>query len=772
MENFSLRAKKVLRKVSAMGVGLGMLGASISGAYAATLGDYPAPFVSGGQFQNVALVIGDASTNDDNIAITDVTAGLQRAATGTGTTSTTTITSGVEEKVPIGTSLTASSQLDTDLDDGDISYLQDSEITWRSTQYDISEHVLLSAQDNQTAFHTSISSSEDDYKDTVRFEIPRNGVQYYYAFDEAANLSDSANPVNTNNPLEIKFLGKTLKLTTIGSATQFTATIGDPYFLTTGQSVVANGKTVKLLNVASGTSPTTISVEVDGVQGTISGTNTKTVNGVEIQLQDTFYSDTVAERSANVVLGKTATKTYKDGDPYIGEPDVNPNWKWRVAGLTNNAATAFVNNASDGITVSGLTLGVRNYFLKDSASRNALKAGECVSLPNNFVSVCFDRTTVADDKYMDLKMEYMSSADLSTAGQGISSSQPTVYISTSVSEGLVVDADNDGQVQSWAARNVTSEKKTKEIWVYTDLTSAKYNVTMLFYYDNDIKDVVYAGNVSNFSTFVTSGQATAKLAHLNYDNTKDEDAQILLTTANISANGNSGNVMNVTLRLREATDFAVSENLTMPIWLSSGKINRFGSTVGGSTAEGIDLNYFYQNANTQLGAKDEDHRTRYGIIVKNPTSTFSSDRAEFKIPGDLVQGVIKVGGSSTTAAGGTVSAVAPTVKKASEVATLSSYNAVLVGGPCVNSHVAALKGKTYPTCGTDSGFTPDTAVIELQANGANMALVVAGWEAADTKRAGVVLKNWDDATIKTKLAGKSAVTVTGTTLDLTGITVA
>ncbi|MBI2670942.1 hypothetical protein HYX18_03130 [Candidatus Woesearchaeota archaeon] len=774
MENFSLRAKRAIKKVSAIGMSAGMLLGTLSGAYAATLGDYPAPFVSGGKFQNVALIIGDASTNDDNIAITDVTAGLQRAATGT-TTSTTTITSGVEEKIPTGTSVTAAGQLDNILDDGDISYLLDSEITWRSNQYDISENVLLSAQDNQTAFHTSISSSEDDYKDSIRLEIPRGGLQYFYAFDEAINLSDSANPVNTNNPLELKFLGKQLKITNIGSATQFTATIGDPYFLTAGQSVVVAGKTVKLLNVASGTSPTTISVEVDGVQGTVSGTNTKTVNGIEIQLQDTFYSDTVAERSANVVIGKTATKTYKDGDPYIGEPDVNPNWKWIVQRITSNTGTTFANNASDGVTPAGVSLGIKNYFLKDSASRGALQKGECISLPNNFVSVCYDRLTIADDKYMDLKIEASTSTyDLSPAGQGLGSSVPAVYISTPTSEGFVLDTDNDGQTQAWSGRNITAEKKTREIYLFADATNAKYNATMVFYYDNDIKDVVYAGNLSNNGAaggWLGTGQVV-KFAHVNFDNTKDEDVQLLATIGNFS-NAGTGTPLNVTVRAREPTDFTASENLTVPIGFGATnlRVARIGPTAGGSSAEGLDLVYTFQTSATQLGAKDEDHRTRYGITIKNPTSAGSSDRMELKVPGDLLQGIIKVGGTSGTA-GGTVSSVAPTVKKASEVTTLNSFNAILVGGPCVNSHTAALKGKTYPACGTDSGFTPDTAIIELQQNGANMALIVAGWEAADTKRAGVVLKYWDDATIKTKVAGKSAVTVTGTSLDLTGITVA
>ena len=145
------------------------------------------------------------------------------------------------------------------------------------------------------------------------------------------------------------------------------------------------------------------------------------------------------------------------------------------------------------------------------------------------------------------------------------------------------------------------------------------------------------------------------------------------------------------------------------------------------------------------------------------------------IPGDLIQGKVKIGGTGTSTSGGStpvVSAVAPTTKTASEINSIADYNAILVGGPCVNKHVAALKGLAYPACGALSGLELGKSVIELKTNGVNMALIVAGWEADDTRRAGVALKYWDDATIKAAMAGKSSVIVTGTGLELSGITVA
>jgi hypothetical protein len=92
---------------------------------------------------------------------------------------------------------------------------------------------------------------------------------------------------------------------------------------------------------------------------------------------------------------------------------------------------------------------------------------------------------------------------------------------------------------------------------------------------------------------------------------------------------------------------------------------------------------------------------------------------------------------------------------------------IVVGGPCVNSVAAEVLGLVYPACGTDSGLTPDTAKIgvvdDKYASGLKVVLVY-GWEAKDTRLAANVLQNYDQATVASKLVGKSSVTVSGTSL--------
>ena len=104
-----------------------------------------------------------------------------------------------------------------------------------------------------------------------------------------------------------------------------------------------------------------------------------------------------------------------------------------------------------------------------------------------------------------------------------------------------------------------------------------------------------------------------------------------------------------------------------------------------------------------------------------------------------------------------------------QVTDLTAQNVIAVGGPCANTVAATLlvAESTWPTCA--DGFTAGNAVIELKQNGAKWAVVAAGYSADDTRRAGIVLKN---AAKKIWGVNKMSATVSGTTLEVSGITVA
>jgi len=89
---------------------------------------------------------------------------------------------------------------------------------------------------------------------------------------------------------------------------------------------------------------------------------------------------------------------------------------------------------------------------------------------------------------------------------------------------------------------------------------------------------------------------------------------------------------------------------------------------------------------------------------------------------------------------------------------------VLVGGPAVNRLTATALGLTYPTYG-GSGLLPFAegegyiALVDGVVETGKYAVVVAGWEAADTRDATSVLQQYDS--FLEQLNGNMAVKVTG-----------
>ena len=654
-EKFVLRAKKAIKKVAAISTGVAMLGATMTGAMAATtLADYPAPFVgaNGVPDSSMLVVIGSQSQPSDNLGASDIVGGLQYAAkTPVTTAGTVKVTGGASADIPLrmnvrggdgvaGTSQTIGSTvigLDGELEDDDISTLQDTTVTFQSADYDVREVVALGFLNN-ISVQTSMSSSDDDYQTDVRMEVQRYSVGYYYLFDEAINVSKAT----ASKPLELKFLGKSLKITSTDSTdshTKFTAYVGDEYFMDVGDSVVVEGKTISLTNVGSTDS---IVVDVDGVSCIISTGNTEICNGIEVTNDEAFYTSIAKEQnSASLVIGKESQQTFKDGDAYVGENEDSPNWKWDIDGLSNNQGSDFFNNETGmgtEVDSNGLAtpkIGAINYILKDTASRDALTVGECLELPNNYVSVCLDSLTVPDDDYMTVTVEIETSTDLSEAGYGRSSNEKTLHIGVSQTEGLVVKQSTgvagatDGGWMNTNASN-SGDIKTDNIWLWrgnvTSRDSGDGAVTELYYEDTSNK-IQYAGNMTE-----TSNDNMTLLGYVNFKNTKGDDIRIFYGQ-------DTGLNKTVNLTFMPYVDIGLDDyddNITIALGLSGGNFNSIGDN--GGTAEGKDILW----NNKEIGTKDEDHRTTYGIIIRNPTSNGASDKEILEIPSDIVEANVVV----------------------------------------------------------------------------------------------------------------------------------
>jgi len=159
---------------------------------------------------------------------------------------------------------------------------------------------------------------------------------------------------------------------------------------------------------------------------------------------------------------------------------------------------------------------------------------------------------------------------------------------------------------------------------------------------------------------------------------------------------------------------------------------------------------------TFTSPSDEDNAqylyTTMGAFVKYESPTSAPDTVDIwypktqRLPLLFVTSGDVVASQSSTAEGQlvyyeTTEIEVGTAKLSSEVTDIRAQNAIIVGGPCINPAAADVMGFPQP-CGQD--FEEGKAMIKIFAHtNGNVALLVAGYEAMDTRRAARVLSNYE-----------------------------
>ena len=96
-----MRFNKIIKRICAVGVGAAMVGATISGAFAADLSAYPSMFIKNGNFDGM-LVVGKNADAIDTLGITNIAMALQAASvTATNVCSSTATSSTTGENVKL-----------------------------------------------------------------------------------------------------------------------------------------------------------------------------------------------------------------------------------------------------------------------------------------------------------------------------------------------------------------------------------------------------------------------------------------------------------------------------------------------------------------------------------------------------------------------------------------------------------------------------------------------------------------------------------------------
>ncbi len=673
---------------------------------AVTLGDYPT-FLFKDHNLDAYVVVGADAKPADVVGAVDLAVRLAgESYEEVSTSGETTVSGGASEEIALGDTIAGGSYFDTALKTYKLSGLKDSSVSFQDDSYDFHEEIQLSSTPNQLDVETSLTSSEDKYADKVYLEVQRDALRYAFVFDENIYLRNAT----PTDPLEIEFLGKTLVIESVIDASTFTVRVGDEYTLSVGDSVKVLGKTVTLKNVFSSGS---VLVDVDGVSATIAQNQVKTVNGVKIKPTDYGYSDAKEERVAVLLIGEETTKTYKNKDPYIGEDKNSPNWIWDLSGLDTGRPT----------------IRVKNDFIRDDYTDNPVTYGQCYVFPNNYAKVCLDSLTV--NSYQEYQVSLESGVDLSDA-EGPSSAKVVMIRSPGAKEGL----------QELLGGN----NKTEALYLF-------YNASGIYTYYLD------SNNKVKLARGPSDPSSTVNVAYVNYQDTKSTDLVFKLTNSSATS---------YTLTL----DALGSDDLTMTWTVSGGAFNSLGTTASDSESSELQWN------GNGIGTKEYDLRTIYGVVVKNPDSNGASDKVVLSVPADQVKAKVVVygpGGTSSTTEGGKIKKVVPVTTTVAKLdtevnPTTVGKHLVLVGGPAVNRLTAQAMGLSYPTYGS-SGLLPYgegeayIKVYEGVFKPGQVVVVVAGWEADNTRMATSLLQQFD--TFAEQLGSNTAVKVTS--LSASGI---
>ncbi len=305
----------------------------------------------------------------------------------------------ITDQVTFGANL--NDYFDSELDRNDICMF-DGNVNLQGDSANTKEVLMLNHMNREAGPSTALTSNRE-YDDIV-LEVDRRSIKLYYIFDNSIDVTRAS----LDHPLETSFLGDSFKIARVDSATRFLAYVGDEYQLYIGNTIVVNNKTLQLKKVGQNGA---IIVEVDGVTETLSRGSTETVNGIEITNVESFYDpNNLLNNLAELIVGGEAVLTIRNGDYYSDNPD----WTWTVGGLTTATSTTTSTTAE----FSGPYIGIENYIEYDSTS-DTITEGDCLSLPNNYISICHNGTTTRD--YVNLEID-TDTVDASPFGGGTADS--------------------------------------------------------------------------------------------------------------------------------------------------------------------------------------------------------------------------------------------------------------------------------------------------------------------------------------------------------------
>jgi S-layer family protein len=689
--------KKLIRKAMNIAGSVALVGMTVGVAAAAS---YPDPFTS-----NTAIVVGAGAAPSDNVAAASLAANLDAESAGTSTV-TLSGDSITEEEVVLGAEIDfTDSEINSIMDEGDIATLLDETLSWDdgvdSDNYDIHEEIII--DDNGMEIITSFT--EDDLEGVALSN--NKALGYRLVFDDAITFDLVGD--DDADTLYLTILGKQYEVSNMNNASDSIGVVtSEEVSLSIGESVTVEGQVFTVSDVYENDAQ---------INGEMIGEGEKEkINGLQVKVETIGYHSNAPELSKVILrIGSEIEETYESGDEYIGEDDDEPLWVWDI------------NLTAAGLGYIGVQYNVNINDADDDEAGDTIKyVGDSYVLPEGFGGVTLEGLT--DVTYEDVKI-YFDEVDLFDAHDDAEAEEDEKVVVISVPEGSVEMGNGDD---------------TSELYVFYNFTTA--NGTIETYY----KDIEGEYSPVNQARLESSD-------NLNAAGTGEfliESLEIGDTEVDIYVNVTTYTPTLVFVTADDADDITL--DLGDDLTSSTGAFEQFGATLEDAEEDDFII------GTTNIGTKEEPIMTNYGIIASaesSPEDEADSDELTLSFPDEQVFAEVSVtiGGATSSGDAGVM-----TVKDA-DVATVAGKNLVVIGGSAINSVAAELLGGAY----REALFTSATGVaageflIQSFSRAGETALLVAGYNAADTEKAVTYLLNNDvDTTIGTKMKGTSATEAT------------
>ncbi len=803
-----MRLRKAIKKIMALGTGATMVGATLMGAMATDLANYPEPFIKDGAFSGV-MVIGDKAAAQDVVGVSDIAVSLQFAATKTtGTTAGTeaVVTGDVFRISASGDELNLMESL-SDVKEavgkGELDALEGGTITNNKGTYSYDQYIMLgnsnvqfvvseeSGVEEDPHLYLKIAQDEDDNDIEDGSEVFRYKLTFPTAIksdiDSDDNLKDLDNKKLTILGKEYtitntEFAAGKLTLEMMGGAVTDTLEEGET------KTYTISGVNYEVeVNTITDVDPFRVKFTINGeVTDALEETETftladKTQIGIKELLPNeagdvtgdvvTFYLGAKKIR----IVDSDSSSGNADGDLTIGTNDI-----------TDGVGDLVWSSDSDTLSLSTIQIAWQsgdNYYIPigGKLSEHVEDDTDIVDMLDS-LNIDFEFTGMKSATTDTIKITASGSTNLklklrNKAGNKISEEiwwyngsdpilakdgdQPVVIHEqgASVDPALYNDYTDIGVTDEDFF--IVETNKYSHLMQIKKFDSGNSEITLKDVGSSETETVTVSGGLAIFYKDGYEYQLTYDGETANATLTKiagdDADVRADLWTEH----GAQIIVSNSGATIVEGSDIGKDDrttkdtNITVGIIENNGKLTPNTVTTNSPTYNEAGFDSFKDpTISLDSESNKEEGYTVWGTFIERDTGG-DQDSITITYPEEeAIANVYLTAGVTSSTQGTSEGADTVTIQRievgatklASEVAGQEkTQNMILVGGPCANAATAVVMGN--PADCTD-GFEPGKGLIQLFENNGNTAMLVAGYSASDTRAASSVVANYGDHILK------------------------